>query len=139
MTQRRIDLELDLVEAPTRESRVTASIHRRGADGRKSSPRMVKLYQHEEARSQATRLLKKASEKQLRRLLTSEEPIDQAHLQVDQQRRFVSAKGLSFDGTVALNGFVLDSGLDLQNNLLPALGQEQSRLQQLVRRKVITD
>ena len=40
---------------------------------------------------------------------------------------------------MALNGLVLDSGLDLQNNLLPALGQEQSRLQQLVRRKVITD
>ena len=40
---------------------------------------------------------------------------------------------------MALNGLVLDSGLDLQNNLLPALGQEQARLQQLVRRKVITD
>ena len=81
---------------------------------------------------------KKASEKQLRRLLTDEEPINDVALQVDQQRRFVSQKGLSFDGCVALNGLVLE-GLDLQNNLLPALGQEQSRLQQLVRRKVITD
>ena len=81
---------------------------------------------------------KKASEKQLRRLLTNEEPIDAIALQVAQQRRFVSQKGLSFDGTVALNGLVLE-GLDLQNNLLPALGQEQARLQQLVRRKVITD
>ena len=53
---------------------------------------------------------KKASEKQLRRLLTNEEPIDAIALQVDQQRRFVSQKGLSFDGTVALNGLVLDSG-----------------------------
>ena len=81
---------------------------------------------------------KKASEKQLRRLLASEEPMNEVALQVDQQRRFVSQKGLSFDGCVALNGLVLE-GLDLQNNLLPALGQEQSRLQQLVRRKVITD
>ncbi len=64
--------------------------------------------------------------------------MNEVALQVDQQRRFVSSKGLSFEGTVALNGLVLE-GLDLQNNLLPALGQEQSRLQQLVRRKVITD
>ena len=44
---------------------------------------------------------------------------------------------LRWDG--GLERLVLDSGLDLQNNLLPALGQEQARLQQLVRRKVITD
>ena len=92
----------------------------------------------EEAPVQGYESTKKASEKQLRRLLTSEEPIDAIALQVEQQRRFVSQKGLSFDGCVALNGLVLE-GLDLQNNLLPALGQEQSRLQQLVRRKVITD
>ena len=38
---------------------------------------------------------KSKASKQLRRLLTSEESINEVALQVEQQRRFVSAKGLS--------------------------------------------
>ena len=76
--------------------------------------------------------------KQLRMLLTKEAHIDAVAVLVDRQRRFVTSKGLDFSGYVALNGLILE-GLDLQQNLMPSLGQEQQRLQQLVRRKLITD
>ncbi|KAK7235953.1 UDP-glucose:glycoprotein glucosyltransferase [Aureococcus anophagefferens] len=59
-------------------------------------------------------------------------------LTVDAQRACASAKGVSFAGSMALNGIVMD-GLDVQGALLPLLGEEQRRMAQLVHRGAIDD
>ena len=59
-------------------------------------------------------------------------------LTVDAQRTYAAAKGVSFAGSMALNGIVMD-GLDVQGSLLPLLGEEQRRMAQLVHRGAIDD